>query len=84
LEPTTKTGEDGVRTLDVNLRPNPIADGIAATQAHTAGATQAERTVMSGPTDEIILDHLANGRSTGPGSPAPFRPSRADTAAGDA
>jgi hypothetical protein len=61
LEPTTKIGGDGVRTQDVDLRPNPIADAIAAAQAHTAEATQPERTVMSGTTDKIILDHLANG-----------------------
>ena len=60
MEPTTKTGEDGLRNLGVNLRPNPIADAIAAAQAN-GGGTQPERTVMSGTTDEIILDHLANG-----------------------
>jgi hypothetical protein len=42
VEPTTKTGEDGLRKLDVNLRPNPIADAITAAQAQLAEAAQQE------------------------------------------
>jgi hypothetical protein len=47
--------------LGVELRPNPIADAVAAGQARGAEATQPERLVMAGTPDEIVFDHLANG-----------------------
>jgi hypothetical protein len=49
--------------LGVDLRPNPIADAIAAVRTQTVDSVASARmAVATGTTDEIIHEHLATGQ----------------------